>query len=70
MAKSVMIEIQQMMVTTQWTPLLHSHVILDILNLEILQELVKYQETGINKHQLALVNIMYIFTCVYTNKTI
>ena len=70
-----MIEIQQMMVTTLWTPLLHSHVILDMLWMEIPQQVVKYQETGTSTHQLALVikcnnNIIFvnIFCHLHTSK--
>ena len=52
-----MTEVQQMMVSIPWKPLLHSHVILDTLCMEMNQQLVKHQNQaiGVNKHQHAKV---------------
>ena len=53
MASQVMTAIQLMMVDTLKKPLPDSYVMMDTLFMEISQQAVKHQDTGVNRHQHA-----------------
>ena len=58
MVSQLMTVIQQLMATTLWKPLLHSHVMMGTLYMGISPQAVKHQEVGVNRHQHAEVMAM------------
>ena len=67
MASQVLTVIQQLMATTLWKPLLHSHVMMGTHFMGISPQAVKHQETGVNKHQHA--EVMVFTNIIFMRET-